>query len=504
MYAREQDGEAKAGKRAQSGPARRSADGAGPAASRILGLQSSAGNLAVSRMLAAGSAGPSTPVQRAPRDPYDDGTYGARMRERARLLREYNASVSGRTHESEHTVGFDSASHNSGHPRGSNREIRRHEGEMPAYYETHRAHRDHIGTGTSSTADATGMNSRQYRDAQYTALEDNNPSAAIFQNQMGFAHQPSFHAATGTVAGDQADDSFRHMIGARGHVPYYDTSGERQRTRRLYRDEQADLHSAREQMRTRQYPTAAEQDEIMRQYGARSRTLRSNNRESELVELRRFPDVDSDRSRSPEEEPRGRDRERSPMRERRSRSRSRADAPVFSQPEEDFSTYGGRDRSRSRSVLRNPSRTRARSRSTTRASSSVLDDSSLYEYIGADDGIGSTVTGDSRRSRSRSRSVSRTRPRELSRSRSRSRSVGAGRRRARDLSPDDSTSYNTMLNSQVNPFGGPSVGGYSARSAGITGVRPRRRGGRSRSRSVAGRHRSRSRTPVVYYDDSDY
>lgn len=461
MYARDQaDGE-KAKKGAKSGQARRSADGVAAGPSRILGLQGSVGNRNVSQMLAAGTGGSAAPtVQRVRDSIYEEGTYGARRRERDRLGREYGQPVSGRTHQSEHPIGF-AVANNGGLPR---RQMVGLEGSMPAYYETLDAHRGHDGTGMHSTAGSTGFNSGDYRDAQYEALRRNDPATAIFTNQAGYAHQPSFHAATGSVAGSQADDSYYHMVEARPRVPYIDRDTRQpRRTRRLWRQEQADLHSAREQARTGEYPDAAEQDRIMRLYGARSRTVRSNNRSDELESLQSYPDA-SDRSLSPvpsDWDGRGRARTRSPIRSRRSGSR--------------------------RSVSR---RAPSRGRSVSVAPPSLsMADSSLYEYVPAE----SSTSGGRDRSRSRHRSRTRSTSR-------RPRSVSVGRRSGRAVSPDDSTSYNTMLNSQVNPFGGPPSGGY-ARTAGIARVRPRHRSGRSRSR-VAGRQRSSSRGSVYY--DSDY
>ncbi|WP_314408878.1 hypothetical protein [Streptomyces sp. DSM 40484] len=378
-----------------------------PRAASVLNLQRLAGNAAVSRALSGQGPQSTVSVQRSGLPP-GRGTYGYRNNERLDLEDEFGSSIDGnRTHQSEHAIGFNSASRQSGQRRRTagpaGQQIRAHENELPAYYETHRAHREHDGTGTSSRVGRTGLNSRQYRDAQEDALRRDDPFGAYAINQAGY-DIPSFHSATNTTAGRQSDRSFETMVHSNPRIPYYTGPGQRQRTRRMIPQEQADLAGMRDTLRSRRYPDAQRQDELMRQYGARTPQLRSYGA-SDGQSLSHYPDLaDSDRSHSPRElDTSYRDRSRARSRARsRGRSRARSVAPDVESMYEygGGSTFGDEDgdRARSRSRARSRARSHVRTRSTARP-----DVDGFFSYGGGDpfdDGRG--------RGRSRSRVAARS------------------------------------------------------------------------------------------------
>jgi hypothetical protein len=247
----------------------------------VMALQRSVGNRAVSRMIAAdasrsGGLG-TTAIQRV----QQQGTYGYRRDERRFLEDEYDEPIDGnRTHQSEHTYGYAAMTSRSGGRRGGSTEMRAIEDRLPAYYETHRAHRDHVGTGSGRRRDpASGLTPQEYRDAQYTAASRDDPFTGVAMNQIGYAHQSSWHAQTGTTAGRQADDSFRRMVRSGAPVEYYSAPGQSHRTRPLTRQEQADLEAARRTMRDRAYISAEEERALAEAYGLRrERSTRSGRR----------------------------------------------------------------------------------------------------------------------------------------------------------------------------------------------------------------------------------
>ncbi|WP_405583071.1 hypothetical protein [Streptomyces sp. NBC_01190] len=477
MHAREEAGRTKG----RTAPARpRPATGAmSSAAASMLDLQRTAGNAAVSRSLSSrGQQAPLT-VQRAGgrQSKYEDGTYGARNRERHYLETEYDEDIDGnRTHQAEHPILYSAAAPSnrtgvrrgqSGQAGGSARYV---ENNLPAYYETFREHRDHDGTGTRP-ADAigtTGLRQSEYRDSQRRALEEaNNPATAMHMNMIGYANQRSFRNPAPTTAIRQSDASYERMLSGSGRSPYFDSAGSVRTTRSLIPQERADLYAGRRVARGEPYPDAAQQDRVMRRFGARSHQLRSQG-SGGLAALSDYPDLGSDRSQSPHE------LDTSYRQRSRSRARSRSRGPV-SQREQlrrlargrdvtvgsDSFSYGGGatsvadselSRGRSRSRQRAQSRALSRSRTRTRASSTAPSISDAYSYL--DDNATELPRGRSRsRRRSQSRAVSRSRTRtrasstapsisdaysylddnatELPRGRSRSRSRGRQRSQSR-------------------------------------------------------------------------
>lgn len=145
------------------------------------------------------------------------GTYHGRKKQKEFF------QVTGKTHECEHIIGFDVAL-STGRFKPFMRkstEGRSLEGRSMAYLEVRRFHREHIGTGTSKTRDASGMNSEEYRRHQRAFLVAHNLSAAFQLNQLGYAHLAGFQHQSST---DRdfivANQSFAHMIKENSAVPY--------------------------------------------------------------------------------------------------------------------------------------------------------------------------------------------------------------------------------------------------------------------------------------------
>ena len=461
MYAREERDR----KRGEAPLPRPRPDTALPStAASVLSLQRSAGNDAVSRHLSNQGRQRPLVVQRVGGGGplYRDGTYGARNRERQYLEDEYGEPIDGnRTHQAEHPILYSAAAPSSrtGVRRGqsgqSGQNARYVENSLPAYYETYQEHRDHDGTGTRrrDRIGTTGLTQAQYREAQRAALEEaNNPANAMHMNMIGYANQPGFRNPAPTPAIRQSDDSYDRMLRGSGSSPFFDSAGQVRRTRRLTRQERADLYAGRRVARGGAYPDQAEQDRIMQQFGTHSHQLRSEG-PTDLSELTTFPDLGSDRSRSPQELDTSYYRDRS-----RSRRRARSRGPRPSQREQlemlargqdvDVNSEDERDRGRSRSRR---AQSRAASRSRIRAAS-IAPRISDVTYLDENERELPRGRSRSRRAQSRAASRSRTRAasiapsisehvmyldedeRELPRARSRSRARSHSRHRGRSTS----------------------------------------------------------------------
>ena len=158
--------------------------------------------------------------QRTGRRRFVLGQHGAKKSEQKRLTEEHAQTVSGNTHESEHTIGFEPLNQTSGEKRGGSKRMRDLENQAPAYQEVKALHRQHIGTGTTNTADCSGMNSEQYRSAQRSLLEAGDVSSAVQLNQLGYAFDPNFAPTLQTTQGKAATDSYGQMVASMSGVTY--------------------------------------------------------------------------------------------------------------------------------------------------------------------------------------------------------------------------------------------------------------------------------------------
>ena len=143
---------------------------------------------------------------------YVIGQHGAKRREQRRLTEIYGERVNGRTHESEHTIGFAPLNETSGTKRGGSKIIRQLEKDAWAYQEHKPMHRAHIGTGTQGSQDLSGFNSDTYRITQRSLVEAGNISSAVQVNQLAYAFLPGFQAPQPSLRLRIADDSFRTMV----------------------------------------------------------------------------------------------------------------------------------------------------------------------------------------------------------------------------------------------------------------------------------------------------
>lgn len=180
------------------------------------------------------------------------GQHGAKSQEQKRLTKLLTDVVSGSTHESEHTIGY-AVLADGKLPRQESKDAQVLENIAPAYQEVHALHRDHIGTGSSSTRDQTGMNADEYREMQrgllvgdtayhqYLANRTDKPpigvsptekhnavSNAVQINQLGYGQQlHSGRALPGrnyplldNTALNQANASYNTMVSNMSSVTY--------------------------------------------------------------------------------------------------------------------------------------------------------------------------------------------------------------------------------------------------------------------------------------------
>jgi hypothetical protein len=189
---------------------------------------------------------------------YGVGTHGYKKKEQAYLSDQFQTPVSGKTHESEHTIGFDVLNKTSGYKR-KDRESHELENSAPAYQEAKRFHRDHIGTGTHGTADASGFNSQAYRDSQRKLLEQGDVSSAVQLNQLGYAFNPTFKQLPNTVEGKAANASYDRMVQNMRPVTYANGPGS---TASVPVDakQQAEMYLARRAAQSGQFPSVAEEN----------------------------------------------------------------------------------------------------------------------------------------------------------------------------------------------------------------------------------------------------
>ena len=151
---------------------------------------------------------------------YRIGQHGAKRREQRRLGNSHDTKVSGRTHESEHAIGFDVLKRTSNLKRGKCKKSRRLEKDAWAYQEQKQFHRDHIGTGSSGTPDESGFDADTYRECQRKSLEAGLVSDAIQINQLAYAFLPNFKEQPNTRARKAANDSYDEMVHNMDKVTY--------------------------------------------------------------------------------------------------------------------------------------------------------------------------------------------------------------------------------------------------------------------------------------------
>lgn len=187
------------------------------------------------------------PKPRPQRNPsgtkYTYGMHGAKTSEQKRLKELYDEPVSGKTHQSEHPIGFEPINRDNLEKRGTKGRTKDLENFAPAYQEVLKLHRDHIGTGKGSPytreeyekilqeiarhnkkkgvkkkriptrpkVDEAGFTALEYRNAQHDLMDENEPGLAIQLNQLGYAFMPEF-GWNSDIKHQQSNDSFFQMV----------------------------------------------------------------------------------------------------------------------------------------------------------------------------------------------------------------------------------------------------------------------------------------------------
>lgn len=238
-------------------------------------LQSSHGNQATVRSVLGAPTQQEQPRQPAgriagpapKRATYVHGQHGAKTREQTRLSGLMDQKVSGDTHESEHTIGYEPLAQTGGLERGKSPRARRLENVAPAYQEVGPMHRAHIGTGTRQTPDASGFDATSYRATQRSLTEAGDISSAVQINQLGYAFIDGFQPGgkEQEVADQQADNSYGTMIENLRSVMYAD--GEQERIVDVGAASRAEMFLARRAAKTGVWPTSEEIGEAKRRFG---------------------------------------------------------------------------------------------------------------------------------------------------------------------------------------------------------------------------------------------
>lgn len=192
------------------------------------------------------------------------GTHGSKKREQQRLSKLHKIKVSGDTHQSEHTVGFEPLNRTSNLKRGSKGRARKLENEAPAYQEELERHRQHIGTGSRGTADASGFNAESYREAQRALIEKGDVSSAVQLNQLGYAFDPKFQQNRNTATAKASDDSFNEMVTNMSELTY--AQGDEDVPVSVGPTQQAEMHLSRLAATSGQYPDLKTQNAVRKLY----------------------------------------------------------------------------------------------------------------------------------------------------------------------------------------------------------------------------------------------
>ncbi|MFC4304498.1 hypothetical protein [Cohnella boryungensis] len=196
---------------------------------------------------------------------YRIGMHGYKKSEQQRLSNAYGIQVSGTTHESEHTIGFEPLNQTSGNTRGVGQQARELENKAPAYQEMKELHREHIGTGTQKARDESGFNSEEYRNSQRSLIEKGDVSSAVQLNQLGYAFDPAKSKLTTTQEGLAATDSYDTMVENMDSVTY--ASGPGETTVGVDAQQKAEMYLARRATISGKFPTILEENAARMKFG---------------------------------------------------------------------------------------------------------------------------------------------------------------------------------------------------------------------------------------------
>ncbi|WP_299193131.1 hypothetical protein [uncultured Erythrobacter sp.] len=196
---------------------------------------------------------------------YALGQHGGKKSEQKRLKGEHGISVTGDTHESEHTVGFEPLNQTSGDKRGATPRATSLEKNAPAYQEVKHLHRNHIGTGSSNEADGSGMNSSGYRTAQRNAIEASDVSSAVQLNQLAYAFDPNFKTTMQSEEGQAASNSYGQMVASMNDLTY--AKFDQNVTVPVDAKQRAEMVLARHAAISGQFPNLELENEVRRHFG---------------------------------------------------------------------------------------------------------------------------------------------------------------------------------------------------------------------------------------------
>ncbi|MEM7588576.1 MAG: hypothetical protein AAF320_00190 [Myxococcota bacterium] len=202
---------------------------------------------------------------------YGLGKHGFKKKEQGRLSKKHDVAVSGKTHESEHTVGFAVLNKGSGDKRGSTSRARHIENDAPAYQEQKKMHRGHIGTGTRKQADASGFTGDSYRETQRKLIESGDVSSAVQINQLGYAFLKdekkgvNFQGEANSAERKAARDSYLTMVENMKDMTY--VSGDKDVTKQVDAVQKAEMYLARKAAETGKWPTQEEIDAVKKKFG---------------------------------------------------------------------------------------------------------------------------------------------------------------------------------------------------------------------------------------------
>jgi hypothetical protein len=196
---------------------------------------------------------------------YSDGMHGAKKREQQRLSREHGIKVSGKSHESEHAIGYEVLSRGLDAKRGKSQEARRLENLAPAYQEVKSLHREHIGTGTRGSPDDSGFTSQSYRDSQRSLIQDGDISSAVQLNQLGYAFDPETKTELQTLEGQAATDSYNTMVENMASVGH--TDGSDVKAVGVDARQRAEMYLSRQTILSGAFPTVDEENAARQMFG---------------------------------------------------------------------------------------------------------------------------------------------------------------------------------------------------------------------------------------------
>ena len=204
------------------------------------------------------------PVRKPRRSKYKPGMHGGKKAEQRRLSKQYGIHVTGDTHESEHTIGFEPLNQTSSTQRGKHPDAVKLENTAWAYQEVKGMHRKHIGTGTRSKADDSGFNSTAYRDSQRKLVEGGDISSAVQINQLGYSFLGNKDELDSTD-GLAATDSYDQMVGNMGEVSY--AQGEQHVQVPVDASQRTEMYLARRAMMSGSFPTVEEENAAREKFG---------------------------------------------------------------------------------------------------------------------------------------------------------------------------------------------------------------------------------------------